>query len=121
MKPTLEKNKWANMAHELSAYVHENCKEVPHDIGIHLADIVDTYYDSMAQDLEVAQSGYAALVNLVVTLQLFKDVDVDWEDFPKTSLSLAHKEITNLRKKLEMRNFVLPTEKVESTLEKDFS
>jgi len=109
------------MAEDLSAYVHENCKDVPHDIGIHLANIVDTYYEPVNQELEEIKSGYAALVNAVVTLQLFKDVDIDWDDFPRESLCLAHKEITKLREKLEMRNYILPTEKVESSLEKDFN
>ena len=31
------------LAIALSRYVHDNCTNVPHDIGIHLAHIVDKY------------------------------------------------------------------------------
>ena len=33
------------LALALSRYVHDNCTNVPHDIGIHLAHIVDEYLE----------------------------------------------------------------------------
>jgi hypothetical protein len=38
----LEKDK-ISLALKLSKYVHDNCKDVPHDIGLHLVQIVEEY------------------------------------------------------------------------------
>ena len=93
-KHALDQDAWVNMAIRLNSYVHENCKEVPHNIGIHLAQIADEHYTALNDELEIVKTGYAALVNAVAEI---KDV---------ADLAL-------------LRNFTLPTEKVDEPLEKN--
>lgn len=54
-----------------------------------------------AAELEKYQTGYAALVEAVKRMSVFKDVDVDWNEFPAICLSMCHQENNELKDKLK--------------------
>lgn len=53
--------------------------------------------EELEDELEKSRAGYAALVQAVQTIQIFKDVDINWDEFPSVTLSAAHEENQNLR------------------------
>lgn len=54
--------------------------------------------EQLEDELEKARAGYAALVQAVQTVQVFKDVDINWDEFPSVTLSAAHEENEDLKK-----------------------
>ncbi len=51
--------------------------------------------------LEETRAAYTTLRQLVEAYQMVHDVDVDWDDYPKETLAMAHQEIDRLRAALE--------------------
>jgi hypothetical protein len=42
--PVVIEDKWVNAALEMSQFVHTECENVPHDIGLKLMDIIEKHY-----------------------------------------------------------------------------
>ncbi len=51
--------------------------------------------------LEETRAAYTTLRQLVEAYQMVHDVDVDWDDYPKETLAMAHQEIDLLRAALD--------------------
>lgn len=52
-------------------------------------------------ELEKLRAGYAAVVQLVQSYQMIKDVDVDWDEFPAVTLAMTQEENSKLREDKE--------------------
>lgn len=42
--PVAVEDKWNEAAFEMAQFVHAECKDVPHDIGLKLMDIIEKHY-----------------------------------------------------------------------------
>lgn len=67
-----ELNKEVQLALELNKLVHENCKDVPHDIGIRLMDIVKKYATIHSMDITPLPEKYAKVLRKTMN-RLLKD------------------------------------------------
>lgn len=53
-------------------------------------------------ELEQLRTAYHCLKQLVQAHQLIKDIDIDWDEFPQTCLSMAHKENLELKERFKL-------------------